>query len=130
MWKMIVLLWLVPLALAVVMLARVAEGSPGVNDDEWRLFLGAKKEMSWSPWLTIGFAALAVVFFAIGFLEGLVLANFGPLAQVAALLMTGPAAMFVLALCLRSDSHGERIAAQASGRSRARESHSGGFFYR
>jgi len=122
MWKMIMLLWSVPLALGIVMLARLAEGSSPINNKEWQLFFGDTKDLTWSLWLGLEFIALAALFFMIGVFEGLVLVNFGSLWVVAAALMTGVAAMFLLAHCLRSASREKRIPARDSASSRARES--------
>ncbi len=129
MWK-ILLLWFVPLAFGLVILVRLAEGSPPVSDEEWRLLFGDTREMAWSPWLALEFVALAVLFFIIGFFEGLVLVNFGPILLIAALLMTGFAAMFLLARCLRSHPREDRVVARDSAPSRAHDSHSAGLFSR
>ena len=130
MWKIFLLLWSVPLAFGFVMLARVAEGSPPLNDKEWRLLFGDTKEMTLSPWLALKFAALAVVFFIIGFFEELVLVNMGSLSLIVVSLLTGLAAMLLLARSLRSESRKNRIAARNSARSRARDSHRAGLFSR
>jgi len=130
MWKIIMFLWSVPLALGVVMVARLAEGSPPLNDKEWRLLFGDTKEMTLSPWLALKFVALAVVFFIIGFFEELILVNIGSLALVIVSLMTGLAAMLLLTRCLRSESRENRIAAQNSAPSHARDSRSAGLFSR
>ncbi len=126
MWKIIILLWSVPFALGVLMLARLAEGSPPLNDKESRLLFGDTKEMTLSPWLALTFVALAVVFFIIGFFEELILVNIGSLPLVVVSLMTGLAAILLLARCLRSESRKNRIAARNSAPSPARDSHSAG----
>ena len=130
MWKIMMLLWSVPIALGIVMLARLVEGSPPVSDKEWQLFFGDRKEMTWSPWLAVEFVALAVVFFIIGLFEGLVLVNLGSLSLAAAALITGLAAMLLVAGCLRFKSRKNQIASRDSAPYRARDNHSADLFSR
>jgi fatty acid desaturase len=112
MWEMVLLLWLVPLALAVVALARLIDGSPPVTDDESRQFFGDDKEIHWSAALLIALVAIGVVFFGIGFFEGLVVSNFASFWIVAAPLMTAIAAILILRFCLRFASHQKQIPAR------------------
>ncbi len=109
MWEMILLLWLAPLAFAIVALARLAEGSPPVTDDELRLCFGEDQEIRWLPWLLPGLFALAVIFFGIGFFEGLVVVNFSSFWIITAPLATAIAAVLLLGLCLRHASRSERV---------------------
>lgn len=122
MWNMLMLLWAVPLVLWIVMLARLADGNPPITDKECHLLFGNTKEQTWSPWLAVEFVALTVVFFIIGVFEGLVLVNLGSLLLVVVPLMTGVAAMLLLAGCLRSASREKRVAARETALSRARDS--------
>jgi hypothetical protein len=128
--KIIMLLWSVPLALGFVMLARLGEGSPPLNDKEWRLLFGDTKETTLLPGLALKLVALAVMFFIIGFFEELILVNIGSFSLVVVSLMTGLAAMLLLARCLRSESRENRIAARNSAPSRARDSRNAGLFSR
>ncbi len=130
MWEMILLLWSVPLALGFAMLIRLAEGSPPVDDKESQLLFGDTKEMTWSPWLILKFVALAVVFLIIGLFEELVLVNLGTFLLVVAPLMTGLAAIFLVARSLRSNSRENRVASRDSALSRARDRRSAGLFSR
>ncbi len=121
MWEMIFFLWSVPLAFGIVVLARLADGNPPLTDKERQVLFGDTEERTWPPWLVVGFVALAVVFFAIGFFEGLVVANLGSFLMVATPLITGLAAIVLLAGCLRSASSGHRVAARNTVSSRARD---------
>lgn len=102
MWTMLLLLWSVPLALGILVLARVAEGSPALSGNESQLFFGDSKDMTLSPWMALEFVVLALLFFILGIFEGLVLANFGALWLVVVPLLTALGAMLILAYCLRS----------------------------
>ncbi len=130
MWEMILLLWLVPLVFAIVALARLADGSPSVTDDESRLFFGDNNEIHWSPWLLIAFLALAVVFFGVGFFEGLVVMNFGAFWIITAPIATAVAAIMLLRLCLRLASDQKRIPARETAQWLAHARRFTHFFYR
>jgi hypothetical protein len=95
MWKTIALLWLIPVATALLIAARVTNGRPAVNADERLWLLGDDEEIFLSPWLWIKFGALLVLFFTAGLLQALVVINLGGW-LMALPLLTGLAAMFVV----------------------------------
>lgn len=121
MWKIMMLIWSVPLTLGFVMLGRLAQGTPPLTDKERRLLFGDIKEMTWSPWLAIKFIVLAVVFFTAGFFDVFVLPSYGSLFLITVSLMTGLAATVLVGRCLHSKSREHRIAARDSVPSRAHE---------
>lgn len=102
MWIILVLLWLLPVALALVVAARVLGGLPAVNEDEWRALFRDTKDFKVSIWTGLTFTTLAIVFFFIGVFEGLVLPNIGSYWLVLVPLLTGVAAMLLVILCLRT----------------------------
>lgn len=104
MWEIILLLWSIPLALGIVMLARVARGTSAVTEEERRLVFGDTKENTLSLWMGFKLAALAVLLFLVGVFQGLVLLNISSFWLVLVPLMTALGAMLILALCLRSGS--------------------------
>jgi hypothetical protein len=122
MWKIIVFLWSAPLAFALLIVARVAAGSPAVREREWRLLFGGHKEMTVSLWMGLQFAALAVLFFIMGLVEGLVLINIGGTWLVMVPLVTGLGATLLVAQWIRWGSRENRISRRATARSHARES--------
>ena len=102
MWTMLLLLWSVPLALGIFILARVAEGRPALKENESQLLFGDSKETTLSHWMALEFVVLGLFFFILGFFEAVVLANFGTIWSVAVLPTTALGAMWILAFCLRS----------------------------
>ena len=109
MWKIILLLWSIPLALGLVMLLRVVGGVPAISDKESRLLFGNAKEMTLSLWMGFKFAVLSVLFFILGIVESLVLIHISSVWLVLVPLVTGLGAMLFLVLWLRSGSVAETI---------------------
>ena len=109
MWRMLLLLWSVPLALGIFILARAAEGRAWLKENESQLLFGDSKETTLSPWMALEFVVLALLFFILGFFEGVVLANFGAIWPVVILPMTALGAMWILAYCLGSASRTGQI---------------------
>jgi hypothetical protein len=101
MWKMIFFLWLVPGALALIALSRAANGAQPIRAAEWRLLFGKSKQTTLSPWLWLGFAALAIGFFVLGVIQAVVLLNLSGFWAAVAPLFTGAAAAVLLILLLR-----------------------------
>src|SRR5918993_2971506 len=102
MWIILVLLWLLPVALGIVIAARVLGGLPAVNKDEWRALFRDTKDFKVSIWMGLTFTTLAIVFFFIGVFEGLVLPNIGSYWLVLVPLLTGVAATLLVIFCLRT----------------------------
>jgi hypothetical protein len=102
MWTVFLLLWSIPLMLGCVGLARASNGSAPLSAHERRLVFGRTQETRISIWMAVKFATLALVFFALGLLQGAVLLNFGVLWIMSAALLTGSAAIVMLALWVRS----------------------------
>lgn len=120
MWIILVLLWLLPVALGIVIAARVLGGLPAVNEAEWRALFRDTKDFKVSIWMALTFTTLMILFFSIGVLEGLVLPNIGSYWLVLVPLLTGLAAMLLVILCLRTS--GRQSPVRQSVRSRGRAS--------
>lgn len=102
MWIMLFLLWIVPITLGIIAFVRVMDGMPALNPNERELLFDETKETEFGVWLAITFAALAVVFFMLGLVQGLILPNLSSFWLVIMPLITGGAAMVILVLWLRS----------------------------
>ncbi len=102
MWTMLFLLWIVPVALGVFGYARVTDGMPAIKDNERRWLFDETKETELGFWLGLTFAALAVVFFALGLVQGLILPNLSAFWFLIAPLLTGSAIVLLLGFWLRS----------------------------
>ncbi|MGH7782295.1 MAG: hypothetical protein ACREO5_00400 [Candidatus Binatia bacterium] len=122
MWIILLLLWLLPLALGIVLTARVSGGASVVSDKEWRLLFGDTKEMQVSIWTALPFALLTLLFFFAGIVEGLVLTNLGSVWLVLVPLVTGLGAMLLVGLWLRMGARETRLPQHRTARSRVRES--------
>jgi hypothetical protein len=109
MWTILLLLWSIPLIFGCVALARAANGAAALSDHERRLVFGRIRETRISIGMAIKFSFLALVFFALGLLEGAVLLNFGTVWIMSAALLTGSAAVVLLALWVRSGPPGPRV---------------------
>jgi hypothetical protein len=130
MWTMILLLWSIPLTLGTLMLVRVADGAPAINEKERRLFLGDGEEITLSFWVGLKFTLLAVVFFVVGIAEGVVLINIGSVWLVFVPLATGVGAILLLAECLRSESSANRLTQEETDQPDARKRRTAGIFTR
>ena len=104
MWIMLLLLWLAPLALGLIALKRPAHGTRALGKIGRELFFDETQETELSPWLGFKFAALAVIFFIGGFVQGVILPNLSIFWMLAAPLLTAGSAIFFVALWLRSKS--------------------------
>jgi hypothetical protein len=102
MWIMLILLWLIPVALGIVIAARIVGGLPPVSKNEWRALFGDTKDFKVSIWMALTFTTIAVVFFFIGVFEGLVLPNIGTYWLVLVPIFTGLATLLLLVICLRT----------------------------
>lgn len=101
MWKVISLLWLVPLATLLLMLARTLRGSPTLNQNERLFVFGPADEENLAVWWWTKFAGLLLLFFAAGLAQGLVLIAIGPGWLLAVPIVTGLAAMLAVVKLLR-----------------------------
>ena len=104
MWKMMFFLWLVPGVLALIALSRAAKGAQPIRAAEWRMLFGQSKQTTLSPWLWLGFAALAIGFFVLGVVQATVLLNLSGFWTAVAPLFTGAAAAVLLIVLLRAGS--------------------------
>jgi hypothetical protein len=104
MWKMIVLLWLIPLGLGIVALARLGRGESVLRDAERQFLFGNNhdKELRLSIWLGLKLAALSILLFFAGAFHGLVIASFGSFWAVLMPFLTAICIILILALWLRS----------------------------
>lgn len=94
MWKVIALVWLVPLATVVVIIAGIVRGEPAFTQRAWLLFFDDAEQSRLPPWWWLKFGALLLLFFTAGLLQALIVINIGGL-LLALPLITGIAAMFV-----------------------------------
>ena len=109
MWKLILFLWLLPTALAILVGSRLWSGMPALNRNQRRALFDERRPRELTPWLMIKLAVLASSFFMIGLVEGVILLNL-PLVWLAlAASLTGSAAILLSALWVRSNSHLPRI---------------------
>lgn len=102
MWKMIFFLWLVPIVLALIPLARLAKGSQLIRAQERRLFFGKSGQSSLSAWGWLGLMILAIGCFFVGVVQAVVLLNFSLFWIVMAPLLTGAAIVGLSILLLRT----------------------------
>src|SRR5688572_13605079 len=102
MWIMLFLLWVIPITIAILAWARVMDGMPALKDNERELFFDETKETEFGPWLALTFSALAVVFFILGLVQGIILPSLGSVWFVIGPLLTGSRGILVRALWLRS----------------------------
>jgi hypothetical protein len=109
MWIILVLLWLLPIALGIVVAARVLGGLPAVNNNEWRMLFGDTKNFKLSASMGCTFATLTTIFFFVGVLEGLVLINLGSYWLMVVPLFTGLAAMLGVIVWLRTGARETQI---------------------
>src|SRR6516225_8819105 len=101
MWKIIVLLWSIPLALGLVIVVRMVGGTPAISDKESRFLLGNHQEMTFSLWMGFKFGVVSVLFFVVGVVEGLALTNIGSAWLVSVPLVTGLGVILVLVRWVR-----------------------------
>jgi hypothetical protein len=130
MWKIIVFLCSVPLVLGLVILSRVAGGSPAVNDKELRFLFGDNKGVTVSFWMGLQFVVLSAVFFIVGVFEGLVLINVGGMWLVLVPLVTGLGAILFLVQWIRWGSREKRISQRITARPYTRQSRTPGILSR
>jgi hypothetical protein len=130
MWKIIVLLWLIPLTLGLVMLARVARGSPAITDEELRLLFDHHREPTLSLWFGIKLALLSFLSFFVGLAQGLILINIGFLWMVLVPLGTTMGVMFILAWWIRSASNEDSISQRGAAQSHPTDSRTAGMLPR
>ena len=77
MWIILILLWVLPVSLGIVIAARVLGGLPAVTREEWRALFRDRKDFKVSIWMGLTFTIVAMIFFFVGVLQGLVLTNIG-----------------------------------------------------
>jgi hypothetical protein len=128
MWIMLLLLWLPPLALGLIVLKRAADGTRALKKNERELFFDETLDTELSPWMGVKFAALAVGFFIGGLVQGVILPNLGVFWILATPLLSGGAAILLLALWLRSGSGVRRVFREKTSESQTRRS-AGIFFH-
>jgi heme exporter protein D len=109
MWKLILLLWLIPTALAILVGSRLWSGMPALSRNQRRLLFDERRARELTPWLLIKLAVLASSFFMIGLVEGVILLNLPFVWLALAASLTGSAAILLSALWVRSSSQLPRI---------------------
>lgn len=102
MWKLLFLLWIIPVAVGIVAFARMMDQMPALKDNERKLLFDETKQTEFGIWLGLIFAVLAVGFFTLGLIQGIILPNLSSFWFVVVPLLTGAAAILVLGLWLRS----------------------------
>jgi len=109
MWIILLLLWLVPLTLALIIAARVLGGLPAVSQDEWHALFPYRSDFKLSLATVLSFTIFALMFFFFGVLQGIVLINIGSFWLVLVPLLTGFAALLLVLLWLRTGGRASRI---------------------
>ena len=117
MWKVILLLWLIPAAAGLVISIRLARGMPPLAEHERVYFFGAGAEPSLSWWFGVKLALLAIVLFSVGLVHGLVVININSLWVMLAPLITTLTVMLILKWWLRSISVANSISQRHAPRS-------------
>ncbi len=102
MWTMLFLLWIIPIAVGIVAFTRVMDKMPALKDNERKLLFDETKQTEFGGCLGLTFAVLAVVFFTLGLIQGIILPNLSMFWFVLVPLLTGATAILVLGLWLRS----------------------------
>jgi len=120
MWKFLLFLWLIPTALAILIVSRLWSGIPALNHDQRRLLFDERRARELTPWLLTKLAVLALPFFVIGLAEGVILLNLPFVWTVLAASLTGTAAILLSALWVRSNSQLPRIFRRVVGRTASR----------
>jgi hypothetical protein len=118
MWHVVLLLWSIPIALGVVLLARIIRNTPVVTDSERELLFGSRRNAQLSVAFGLKFAVLSVLLFFVGVAEGLLLINIGSVWMMLVPLATTVAVMLILAWWVRSasrDTNLQRETAQSRG---------------
>ena len=105
MWKVILVLWSIPVALGIAMATRIGRGSPAMTEDVWRLFFAVDQEANLTLSLGIKLALLALLLFFVGMAQGLILVNLGLLWVVMVPLATTLGVILILTQWLRSASN-------------------------
>ena len=126
MWKMIVLLWSVPLALCTVVLVRVGRGESLLRNTEREFLFGNKnneKEVRLSGWLGIKLAVLSLLLFLAGVFHGLVVVNLGSPWMLLLPLLTAVCLILLLLVWLRSASNDEQDPARGVAHRRGTPAH-------
>ena len=122
MWKMIVLLWSVPLALCTVALVRLGRGESVLRDTERQFLFGNKKnekEVRLSGWLGAKLAVLSILLFLAGVFHGLVVVNVGSPWTLLLPVMTAVSVILLLLVWLRSALRNDSRAEQDTARDHA-----------
>jgi hypothetical protein len=109
MWIILILLWLAPVSLALVIAARVRGGLPAVTQDEWTALFRDRREFNLSLAMVLSFTIVAILFFFLGILQGIVLINIGSFWMVLVPLLTGFLALVLVLLWLRIGGRDSRI---------------------
>ena len=130
MWTMILLLWLIPLALGIVALTRMATGRPPMKRHEWQFFFGKSKQTTLSFWMGLKFAVLAMGFFSAGVIQAVILPNFGTFWILTAPLLTAGGAIVLLLLWLRSGSSPNQMQRKRSLHAQPRDGSIADIFFR
>jgi hypothetical protein len=124
MWKMIVLLWSVPLALCTVALVRLGRGESLLRNTEREFLFGNKnneKEVRLSGWLGIKLAVLSLLLFLAGVFHGLVVVNLGSPWMLLLPLLTAVCVILLLLVWLRSASNDDLRAEHDPARAHAHQ---------
>lgn len=120
MWKLILFLWLIPTALAIIVVSRLWSGIPILNHDQRRLLFDERRPRELTPWLMTKLAALALAFFIVGLVESVILLNLPFVWTVLMASLTGITAIVLSALWVRSNSQLPRIFRRAALRTASR----------
>jgi hypothetical protein len=123
MWRIIAFLWLIPVALGVAILSRLARGEAALTEHEHQLLFGNGWEPSLSFSLGIKLALLSLFLFLAGMAQGLMLINLGLVWTVLVPLMTAVGIILILVRWLRTTLSEEESPREGVEQFSPRESH-------
>jgi hypothetical protein len=95
------MLWTVPVGLVALAWYRMTTGSRPLRPAEWRILFGGKSRIELTPWVAFQFAVLGTIFFAAGLIGGVILPNLGAFWSILGGLITGTAAVLMMAIVIR-----------------------------
>jgi hypothetical protein len=123
MWLIIAFLWLIPIALGLAMLSRMARGKAALTQYEHQLLFGNGCEPKLSLLLGIKLALFSLLLFLAGAAQGLTLINLGLAWTVLVPLITAAGIIFILSRWLHKTSSEEEVPREGVERSSSTESH-------
>jgi hypothetical protein len=95
MWVMLMLLWIIPLGLGLLALGG-EPATPALKDRDAATHFDQGHERNFGIWPALTFAVLAVLFFVVGIVEGVLLPNLGSFWLITVPFLTGGGAFLTV----------------------------------